>query len=271
VQRSRLTTVLASLGLACGPERGSVVEPEAEPSTDSEPSGFGRKAKPEEPSTPKPNDPHFAGVPTHFCHAVVQQRDDAVLRTESFLAAWKELAPTIRNPNAHNIPTTEIDARFALCGTEQCSIGTDPKLAEVVADYMVGTGALIPSEGKMLVVPELAAPHVVGECQNETKIEVERHGHFVHVRVLTREQRYNYAHAYGGYGYDYPMRMGCQSYSMIRRDLVIDEDDGELELVVEQTKPNPDDDTLPWIELVFDQGNVVLSGCASALELQWTE
>jgi hypothetical protein len=271
MQRSTLTTALVSLGLACGPERGRVVEPEPEPPTDSEPSGFGRTAKLETPSSPKPADPHFEGVPTHFCHAVVQRRDDAVLRTESFLAAWKELAPTIRNPNAQNIPTTEIDARFALCGTEQCSIGTEPKLAEVVADYMVGTGALIPSEGGMLVVSELAAQHVVGECQNETQIQVERHGRFVHVRALTREQRYAYAHAYGGYGYNYPMPMNCQSYSTIRRDLVIDENDGELELLVEQTQPSPNDDALPWIELKFYEGNIVLSGCASALELQWTE
>jgi hypothetical protein len=273
MQRSHLTTVLASLGLACAPEPGSVVEPEVEvePPTDGEPSGFGRAAKPEVASTSRPSEPHFAGVPTHFCHATVQQRDETVLRTESFLSAWKELAPPVRNPNAHNIPTTEIDARFALCGTEQCSIGSEAKLAEAIADYMVGTGVLIPSQGAMLVVPELAVQHVVGGCTNKTEISVERHGRFVHVRALTREQRYTYGH-YGheSYGYNYaPVPVECQTYSTIRRDLVIDEEDGELELVIDQTQANPD--ALPWIELSFDQGNIVLSGCASALELQWTE
>jgi hypothetical protein len=79
---------------------------------------------------------------------------------------------------------------------------------------------------------------------------------------------YGHGHGYG-YGYPYhPMPIDCQSYATHRRDLVIDMDSGELELVVDQTQP---EGGLPWIELVFDEGNIVLSGCASALELQWTK
>jgi hypothetical protein len=272
MQRSTLTTVLASLGLACAPERGEVVEPEvapqAEPPIVPEPSGLSGAAKPPAPSLPKPkpSDPHFEGVPTKVCSARIQQRDEPLLRTESFLAAWQELAPVIRDPHAQSIPTTEIDTRFAICKTEQCSIGTEPRLVEIVVDDRVSTGALIPSEGGMLVVPELASEHTVGEHTNEIQLEAERHGRFVHVWAIIYEWREEYV-SYGDY--EDAGRELARISRTIRRDLVIDEVDGELELVVEQSPSRPD--AKPRVELEFEQGNLVLRGCESALELQWTE
>jgi hypothetical protein len=264
MQRSHLAPVLASLGLACAPERGQVVEPE--PSTVSEPSGLGHAAKPETPEPPTPIDPHFEGVPTRFCHATVQQRDETLLRTESFLAAWNELAPATHDPHAQNIPTTEIDARSKLCGTEPCSIGAQAKLTEVVVDNVVNTGALIPSEGGMLVVPELARPHAVGSLTTEIQLQVERHERFVHVRAIVYEWEY----AYASYGDDeYPMRELGRLSRTFRRDFIIDEEDGELELMVEQSLLERD--APPRMELAFEQGGIVLSGCESTLELQWVE
>jgi hypothetical protein len=267
MQRSRLTTVLAGLGLACAPERADTpVEPE--PPSGGEPSGLGHAAKPELPSTPTPSDPHFEGVPTQFCSATVQLRDDTLLRTQSFLQVWNELAPTIRNPNAHNIPTTEIDARFALCGSEQCSI-PDAKLTEVIADYMVGVGVLIPDHGEVLVLPEITAQHVVSPCATQTELAVERHGRFLHVRAINSERRYDYSHSYyhgGHYAYD-PVPRQCQTYSILQRDLVIDMDEGELELIIDQHQSV--EAAQPWIELEFAEGNIVLSGCSSTLALQW--
>src|SRR5690606_28199854 len=97
------------------------------------------------------------GVPTQFCQASFEQRDTTLLKTQSFLQAWNELAPTFRNPQAHNIPVTEIDARMLLCSAERCSLDS-ARMAEVVADYMVGIGVLIPTDDAMLVVPAIANP-----------------------------------------------------------------------------------------------------------------
>lgn len=266
--------MLASLGLgtglgACGLERQPAIEPEA-PLVGTEPSGLGHDAKPETPRTITPSEPHFEGVPTQFCHASLQQRDASLLRTESFLQAWNELAPTIRNRLAHNIPATEIDARLLMCGAERCSIEA-PKLTEVTADYMVGVGALIPSEGGMLVVPELGAPHTQGSCTTRTEITVEQRDELVHVRALNVERRYNYGHGYGAghYGYAYePVPLECRTYSTHRRDLVIDVVRGELELVMDQHQAA--EDGQPWVELALTSDGIELSGCATTLALQWT-
>lgn len=269
MQRSRLTTVLASLGLgACAQEREPIVEPASPPPTAEEPSGLGSAAKPAVANVTTPHEPHFSGVPTQFCHAVLQQHDDPLVKTQSLLQAWNELAPIIRNPLAHNIPATEIDARMMLCGAERCSIEA-PKLAEVTADYMVGTGVLIPSDGALLVVPEIALPHVVSPCSHQTEIGVETHGELVHVRALTKQRRYNYGHGHHGY-YNYdPVPMECQTYSNRRRDLIIDATRGELELIIDQYQAA--EDGLPWIEIAFDGQDIVLSGCGEPMTLRWTE
>jgi hypothetical protein len=270
VQRTRLSTVLASLGLgACELAPGQAVEPEAA-LEGAEPSGRGESPKPTQPSSRTSTEPHFEGVPTQFCSAGLQQRDQSLLRTESFLQAWNELAPPIRNQLAHNIPATEIDARMFLCGAERCSLGA-AKLTEVVADYMVGVGVLLPADRGMLVVPEVGAAHTAGSCTNKTEIHVEQQGELVHVRALNVERRYNYGHGYGGHygGYAYePAPMECRSYAVHRRDLVIDVERGELELIIDQHHGGEGEPT--WVELAFTSDGIVLSGCASTLALQWT-
>lgn len=266
--------MLASLGLgaglgACGLGRGPAVESEA-PLVGTEPSGLGHDPKPEASRASTPAEPHFEGVPTQFCSASLQPRDASLLRTESFLEAWNELAPTIRNPQAHNIPATEIDARMLMCGAERCSVEA-PKLTEVIADYMIGVGVLIPGDGGMLVVPEISTPHTHGMCTTRTEIDVEQHGQLVHVRALNVERRYNYGYHgghYGGYAYD-PVPLECRTYSTHRRDLVIDAERGELELVIDQHQAA--EDGQPWVELALTGDGIVLTGCATELALQWTE
>lgn len=259
--------MLASLGLsACGLEREASVQPDA-PLRGTEPSGLGAAPKPEQARARSSSEPHFEGVPTQFCNAALQQRDQTLLRTESFLQAWNELAPPIRNQLAHNIPATEIDARRFLCGAEQCSLDT-ARLAEVVADYMVGVGVLIPAEGGMLVVPEMAGMHVAHPCTTMTEISVAQRGELVHVRALNIEQHYIYGHYGGHHGYAYePVPLGCHSYSTHRRDVVIDIGRGEIELVIDQ---HASESEPTWVELTLTSDGVTLSGCATTLALQWT-
>ncbi|MFO7568006.1 MAG: hypothetical protein R6X02_35520 [Enhygromyxa sp.] len=274
MQRSRLTTVLASLGLgACGPEPAPTVEPEPHASLTSggeEPSGLSSEPKPPRASASRPSEPRFEGVPLEFCHATFEQHDRPLLRTQSFLQAWNELAPTIHNPHAHNIPATEIDARVALCGAERCSLDT-AKLAEANADYMVGVGVLLPEGDAMLVVPEVARAHAAAPCTDQTEISVERRDELVHIRALTRERRYTYGH-YHGYGYG-PHKelipLECRTYSTHRRDLLIDAARGELELVIDQQQAG--EDPRPWVEVELAKGGIVLRGCDGSMPLQWTE
>jgi hypothetical protein len=270
VQRSHLTSVLASLGLGGGLgacERAPTVEPEptqANPRGE-EPSGFGEAPKLEIGPSSKPDEPRFVGVPLAFCDATFEQHDHPLLETQSFLQAWNELAPPIRNPLAHNIPATEIDARVLLCGAQQCTLET-AKLAEAIADYMVGVGVLIPSDGGMLVIPDLSSHHLSGSCTNETELGVVQRSELIHVRAITHERRYTYGHY--GYGHHYnPFE--CQTYSIARRDLIIDATRGELELVIHQQRSA--EDGRPWLELELGNGQIVLRGCDSSMPLQWTQ
>lgn len=285
MQRSRLTTVLSSLGLAaaCARADTSSVNPEPKPaltpesSLGVEPSGRGLAPKSMTPSTPTAREPHFEGVPTAFCQATLERRDQPLLRTASFLEIWNELAPTVRNRLAHNIPSSEIDARFYLCGSERCTVDA-PRVAEVTADYMVGVGVLIPDGGELLVVPDAVADHPSGSCTNDAATVVERHGDFIHVRAISHERRYVYAR-FHGYGYEYEYEAGgnayepippeCRTYSTIWRDLVIDASTGELELTIDQVQP--ESITEPQVSLSFEEPGIVLFGCGSALELTWTE
>lgn len=279
MQRNRLSTVLANLGLAGGLAGGlgactHTGEPASPPLPEDEPSGLGSAPKPELARTTRPAEPHFEGVPLQFCQATFEQRNATLVKTQSYLQIWNELAPQIRNPLAHNIPATEIDARVLLCGSEHCS-NDAARLAEATADYMVGTGLLIPSGDAMLVVPELAAPHVAGRCINQTTIEVARQDSLVHVRAITLERRYSYVYYHGySYSYDYgrglaPTPLDCRTDSVLQRDLIIDVTRGELELVIDQHIA--EEGAPARVELAFTPDGIVLSGCATSLPLAWTE
>jgi hypothetical protein len=275
VLRSRLTTVLASLGLAaCTRPDASTSEPEPEVSATSfEPSGLGQAAKPAVACLKPSPEPHFEGVPLEFCQATLQRRDDTLVRTQSFLEAWNELAPRIQNRLAHNIPGSEVDARIAVCGSERCTIGS-AQIAEVQADYMIGTGVLIPIDSELLVVPAVVEPHNVGPCSNDATADIERHGGFFHVRTISHDRHYSYGHGYAhGYGYgEYePIPIECLTYATRWRDLIIDADTGELELIIDQSQP--EETAPPRIQLEFDTElpGIVLRGCGTVFELVWTE
>jgi hypothetical protein len=278
VQRKRLTTLLAGLGLtgACATTDTTPVgvpppvpEPSegVEPSEGIEPSGLGHAAKPVTPTSTSAREPHFAEVPTAFCNATLQPRDQALVRTRSFLEAWNELAPWVHNPRAHNIPATEIDARIFICGSEQCTIGT-PRLTEVTADYTIGVGVMIPGEGEYLVVPDVAEPHNAAPCTNVAEATVVRHGSLLHIRATTLERRYNYHHGYA-YGDYEPAPLECELLAKHWRDLVIDATSGELELVIDQFAA--EDVLEPAVALEFGDAGLVLRGCGTTLELQWTQ
>lgn len=294
MQRSRLTTALAGLGLAsaCADPAGAsaTVTPRASSGPapgDVEPSGLRATPKPTVATRTGPGEPSFEGVPTGFCQANLQRRDDTLIETQSYLAIWNELAPPIRNPRAPNIPVTEIDARVAVCGAEQCTVD-QARVVEVTADSMVGVGVVIPTDAGFLVVPSVAMAHAAGSCTNTTRAEIVDHGRFVHLRVVNQEQHYSYGHGHGGYGYPGyggyaydSIPLECLTYTTLWRDLVVDRETGELELAIERTQA--EGAPTPELEIEFPRdpsptdaaerglASVVLRGCGSTLELQWTD
>jgi hypothetical protein len=265
-------TLLASLGLgACEVGRGPSVSSPAG-SDGVEPSGLGLTPRPAD-AAPAPMTSRFAAAPEHFCGVTLRARSRPLLRTHSFLLAWNELAPAIPPGYAHGIPTAEIDARLALCGSsESCSIDA-PRFVEAEAGSQIAVGVLIAGADGMLVA-ELGG-EAKNMCWNPPVSNFEYSGPLVHVWAVREEQHYAYTYLhfdgdFPGYAYGHSYHRGfgyCTTSTFQRRDLLIDTETGVVELLVEQQAPARDG---PWVELLIVERGVELRGCGEVLELSWT-